>query len=125
MLMSVENLLLPDYLVLSPEEKGNSLNISFSDYRMLARTGLSLTQLLPATMGVYCLPSGCGAALDIWFSNRCLTIRIDSREAGQLALLLFADLDSVEQPNLLFLGDNSQESWKELDELARMEICKP
>jgi hypothetical protein len=113
--MSVETLP-PAYLTLEPRERGTSLGISFQNYRMLARSALTITRELSATMGVYRVGSA-GCALDIWVKNRCLTIQINS-ELKCLLLLLFEDLDSGEMPICILSVSDSQEDWKRLQQVA-------
>jgi hypothetical protein len=79
--------LLPNYLMLTLAERGDSLGISFEDYRLLARTALGATHDVSVLMAIYRLPEF-GCALDIWNGQRCLTIRINPT-AQALHLLLY------------------------------------
>ena len=107
---------LPDYVAVSPDESGVNFGVSFEDYRMLARTALSVTQRREATMGIYPLDGGC--ALDIWSRNRCLTIEVNS-EAGQLVLRLAADIDCGDEPLCILSVGNSDDDWRRLGQMAR------
>ena len=49
---------LPTYVDVAPHECGVNFGVSFEDYRMLARTALSVTQRREATMGIYPLRQG-------------------------------------------------------------------
>jgi hypothetical protein len=111
---------LPEYLTEIQRESIPSLNISWEDYRALARNALRITQMVPSTMGIY--KTGTGVALDIWSGRKCLTIRIDS-DLNHICLLLAENIDSPETLCILSL-DNSEDDWRRLSDLARREILK-
>jgi hypothetical protein len=57
------------------------------------------------------------AAVDFWFDRRCLTVEVSSQEKT-LTLFVAAEIDSPSTPILLFAGDPSRESWRQLKETA-------
>jgi hypothetical protein len=107
---------LPQYLLrLSPDERGNSVNISLSDYRHLARTGLSITKDVPGSfMAVYRTEGGC--ILDLFLRHHCLSIQVSSR--SHEVSLFAAGLDSAEAAVCLFAGSNCPEDWRALQNCA-------
>jgi hypothetical protein len=117
-MMSVETLP-PNYLSLSPWERGTSLNISFQTYRWLAVNALAITRDNPSFMGIYVTESGC--CLDIFASTKCLTIKIDSR-AQSLCLFLAENLDSPEVPTCILSIENSNAGWSQLTETAKFQL---
>lgn len=110
---------LPAYVEVAPHECGQNLNVTFDDYRMLARTALSVTRDREATMGIYSCDDGC--ALDIFSGNRCLTIQVNS-QSGQLALWLAADIDRGDDPLCLLRVGHADKDWRQLGRLARKAI---
>ena len=108
---------IPSYISVAPYERGASFSVSFDDYRWLARTALSITSNLDATMGIYAIEGGC--SLDIFTEESQLTIQVNSTR-GQISLYC-ADLDSTE-PICLCAASNSDEDWKLLCSLARNEV---
>ena len=107
---------LPEYLSLRQTERGPSLNLSPTDYRSLASTGLSIIQPFEnSLMGIY-QPQPKTVALDIWIQDLCLTILLDS-DHRQLRLF-FAHLDSFSAPVLVFAGVTSPSDWRQLKNYA-------
>jgi hypothetical protein len=109
----------PQYVSLPVHERGNSLNISWENYRLLARTCLRIIDGFSTTNAVYRLPKERGGALDIFSDQKCLSIVIDSQE--QEVSLWSCLLDSV-KPECLVVCDSEESSWSELAELARKEL---
>lgn len=110
---------LPNYVAVSREETGENFNLSWDDYRRLAKTALVVTENLETVMGVYRCDGGC--ALDIWCGQRCLTIQVDS-ELGSVSLWLAADIDCGLDPLCLFRSGNSAKEWNQLTRFARKAI---
>ena len=111
---------IPNYVNVAPNENGSSFRgISFNDYRMLARTALSVTADVPKTMGIYKPDTG-GCALDIFTADKCLTIQINSA-LKQIALLA-ADLDSPDGPLCVLSVSNTKADWDRLGQMARKEL---
>jgi hypothetical protein len=101
----------PEYLSLRQTERGSSLGLSPTDYRLLAATGLSIIRPFEnSLMGIY-QPQPRIVALDIWIQDVCLTVVID-KDHGQLRLFS-AEIDSPSAPLLLFAGDTSRQQLKE------------
>jgi hypothetical protein len=110
---------LPAYVEVACDERGQTLNVTFDDYRMLARTALAVTAARETVMGIYSCDGGC--ALDIWSGNRCLTIQVNS-EAGQLGLWLAADIDCGDNPLCILSVGNTDAEWQCLSRMARKAI---
>jgi hypothetical protein len=111
---------IPQYVSLPVHERGNSLNISFANYRLLARTCLRIIDGFSTTNAVYRLPKSRGGALDIFSDQKCLTIVIDSQEHD--VSLWSCLLDSTESRCLVVCQDSEEDSWDELVEIARQEL---
>ena len=117
------NTMLPNYIAVAPYEIGTSFNVSFFDYRWLARTALAVIQDHDdASMSIYKLPDSQGCGLDIWSTNCGLTIEIDS-SLGVISLY-HVDLDSTENPRCLLSLSSTENNWRQLGALARKEIEK-
>jgi hypothetical protein len=109
---------LPNYMAVSLQENGSSFpGVSFDDYRMLARTALSVTRDVSTTMAIYKLPES-GCCLDIFTANRCLTIQVNS-SLGSLCLLLSADIDSADEPLCILSVSNTEDDWRRLSQMAK------
>jgi hypothetical protein len=107
------------YVSVAPDECGSSFpGISFEDYRMLAKTALSVPSDF---MGIYPFAESEGCALDIFSGNRCLTIQVNST-LGHLCLLLSANIDCGDDPLCILSVGNSSSDWRGLGETARREI---
>ena len=113
---------LPEYLSLSPHERGGSVNRDRETYSYLARSALAIAghSQAPAFMGIYRLPEIKGCALDIFIEEKCLTIVINC-EAQTIALYLSPDLDSP-APCCLLSASNSREDWHRLKEMAKAQL---
>jgi hypothetical protein len=114
--------IISDYITVAPYERGTSFNVSFDDYRWLARTALGITDGLPAAMSIYKLPENQGCALDVWSTNCGLTIEIDSK-LGMISLYCVA-LDSIEDPLCVLSLSSCEDSWRRLGAVARKELVE-
>ena len=102
----------PEYLSVRQTERGASLGISRTDYRLLAVTALSIIQPFEnSLMEIYQRQSQI-VALDIWIQDVCLTISINTGNGTRR--LFTTGLDSPEPPVLLFAGTSSPEDWRRL-----------
>jgi hypothetical protein len=115
---------LPDYVNVERWETGASFSLPFGTYRRLCATALTVIEGVPDSfMGIYRLPGEAGCALDIWTSDRCLTVQIIPK-VKQLALFLYSDLDSSLESMCILSVSNSDEDWRRLGRMARTEILK-
>jgi hypothetical protein len=80
----------------------------------LCATALAVIEGVPdCFMGIYRLPGEAGCALDIWTSDRCLTVQINS-QTKQLGLFLYSDLDSPLERMCILSVNSSGEEWRRL-----------
>jgi hypothetical protein len=112
---------IPEYLSCIPAHSAETmLNISWDCYRLLAHTTLKIINELDTINGLYRLPQNRGAALNIFTSEKCISIVIDS-ESSEVSLHSCL-LDSVKGECLAVCDLVEEESWRELAAIARNQI---
>jgi hypothetical protein len=112
---------LPPYIDIAPDERGQSLGLSVETFRCLAITALSITGAYkagPSTMAIF-KKSG-SVWLHIFLVDHLLILGIHRDNT----ISLFAThLDSTAEPTCLALGDGGKESWHKLCETAKQLIA--
>ena len=112
---------IPEYLSRIPAHGVQTmLNISWDCYRQLAHAMLKIINEIETTNALYRLPQNRGCVLDIFSSEKCLSIVIDSEE--QEVSLHSCLLDSVKPECLVVFQAAEEESWRQLAILAREEL---
>ena len=93
------------------------LNLDRQTYSELAKVAMAIVRdLEDYVMAAYRLPNDKGCVLDLFFRDRCLSIRINN-EASSVELLL-SGLDSGDPPFCICCVHKSHKAWRQLLELA-------